>query len=435
MSTTDLPRFCSFDRFRIDTVRRLLWSDGNVLPIPPKAFETLLVLVRHRGRVVSKDDLMRLVWQDASVEENNLSQNISLLRKTLGEKRDSHRYLVTIPGKGYCFVGEVIEEPPSQPPSASELQEEKARTEKEFTASSKLARARAWLIAIGTIVLVLSIAYFFRPALPPPRVSGYTQITHDGQQKSFDGEVIATVLTDGPRIYVQENVDGRFVVAQVSASGGETVPISTPLPNVALYGISPDGAELLVGSFERTEENLGLWTIPLLGGSPRSLGLSAADATWMPNGDLLFSHDNHLYVQAKGTQSTRPFLGVSGLPYWLRWSPDGSVLRFTVQGGGALRPSLWEASADGSRVHPMVLNSGIANVSRGCWSPDGKYFVFQARGANGPDIWAAREKGDWFHKVSHQPLRLTAGPLQFRSPQVSADGKRIFVVGILQRAE
>ncbi|HEY6330711.1 MAG TPA: winged helix-turn-helix domain-containing protein, partial [Blastocatellia bacterium] len=72
--------------------------------MPSKAFETLLVLIQHNEAVVSKEDLMRSLWPDSFVEESNLSQNIFLLRKALGETAQDHRYIITIPGRGYRFA-------------------------------------------------------------------------------------------------------------------------------------------------------------------------------------------------------------------------------------------------------------------------------------------------------------------------------------------
>jgi len=97
-----------FGDFRVDAVKRLLlWSDGEQIPLTPKVFDTLLYLVRHAGRVIEKDELMSEIWADTVVEENNLSQNISILRRILGEKRGEHRFIATIPGKGFKFVAEV----------------------------------------------------------------------------------------------------------------------------------------------------------------------------------------------------------------------------------------------------------------------------------------------------------------------------------------
>ena len=98
-----------FDRFRIDTRRRLLWSDGDSLAIPSKALDTLAYLVRHAGQTVTKDELMAAVWPDTVVEENNLNKNISALRQLLGEKPGEHRFIATVPGRGYRFVAVVSE--------------------------------------------------------------------------------------------------------------------------------------------------------------------------------------------------------------------------------------------------------------------------------------------------------------------------------------
>src|SRR5688572_10721248 len=99
--------FYEFDTFRVDTVRRMLLCEGEPVPLKPKVFETLLVLVENNGRVLDKDELMQTIWPDTIVEENNLTQNISAIRKALGERPDEHRYLVTIPGRGYHFVADV----------------------------------------------------------------------------------------------------------------------------------------------------------------------------------------------------------------------------------------------------------------------------------------------------------------------------------------
>lgn len=93
-----------FGPFRIDTARRLLYRGGTVVEIPPKAFAVLLALVERRGQIVDKQELMDAVWPNTAVEENNLARSISTLRKTLGERSGEHRYIVTVPGRGYSFV-------------------------------------------------------------------------------------------------------------------------------------------------------------------------------------------------------------------------------------------------------------------------------------------------------------------------------------------
>ena len=96
-----------FGPFRLEADRRRVLRGDDVLPVTSKAFETLLVLVRNHDRVLTKDELMQAVWPDTIVEEVNLAQNISALRKVLGEVPGDNRYIATVPGRGYRFVGDV----------------------------------------------------------------------------------------------------------------------------------------------------------------------------------------------------------------------------------------------------------------------------------------------------------------------------------------
>jgi TolB-like protein/Flp pilus assembly protein TadD len=115
------PSIYKFAEFRIDVGRRLLLRDGAPVALTPKAFDTLLHLVQNRQTTVAKDELMRAIWPDTAVEENNLNQNISSLRRVLGETRGENHYIVTISGKGYRFIADVqasgsLSETPHSPP-------------------------------------------------------------------------------------------------------------------------------------------------------------------------------------------------------------------------------------------------------------------------------------------------------------------------------
>jgi eukaryotic-like serine/threonine-protein kinase len=96
-----------FGPFRIDPARETLLKEGVAVPLTPKTFQILLVLVRHGKEIVTKDDLMKTVWPDTFVEEANLSRNIFMLRKALGETAQDHRYIVTVPGRGYRLAEHV----------------------------------------------------------------------------------------------------------------------------------------------------------------------------------------------------------------------------------------------------------------------------------------------------------------------------------------
>jgi DNA-binding winged helix-turn-helix (wHTH) protein/TolB-like protein/Tfp pilus assembly protein PilF len=109
MSSQPEQHFYEFGPFRVDTLKRLLLREGQPVPLTAKAFDTLVTFVQHSGQDLDKDELMKTVWPDTIVEENNLTQNVSALRKALGENKSEHRYIVTIPGRGYRFVAIVKE--------------------------------------------------------------------------------------------------------------------------------------------------------------------------------------------------------------------------------------------------------------------------------------------------------------------------------------
>jgi TolB-like protein/Tfp pilus assembly protein PilF len=101
--------FYEFREFRLDPQQRLLTAgaDGQPIPLPPKVFDTLLYFVERRGELLDKATLLKAVWPNVIVEENSLNQNISVIRRALGESPGEHRFIVTEPGRGYRFVADV----------------------------------------------------------------------------------------------------------------------------------------------------------------------------------------------------------------------------------------------------------------------------------------------------------------------------------------
>jgi TolB-like protein/DNA-binding winged helix-turn-helix (wHTH) protein/Tfp pilus assembly protein PilF len=158
MSEPPKPAF-EFGPFSLDPGKRLLLRNGAAVPLSPKVLETLLVLVQNRDRVLSKDELLDQVWGGASVEEGGLTRNVSILRKTLGEKPDDHQFIVTVPGHGYRFVAAVKETTVNEPPA--EVRGEPMRQNGRASGP----RTRRWLALAGLAVLALgSTVYMLRPA-------------------------------------------------------------------------------------------------------------------------------------------------------------------------------------------------------------------------------------------------------------------------------
>jgi len=160
----ETKHFYDFDRFRIDSEKRVLLRDGCPIPITPKIFDTLLVLVRNRGRVMEKDELLKAVWPDSFVEETNLTHSISALRKALGESPSEHRFILTIPGRGYRFVAELAELAAED--GASLVLEKHTRSqvviqEEEEGDEEPRWRLRPRTVAVSLLVLVTAIAAYW----------------------------------------------------------------------------------------------------------------------------------------------------------------------------------------------------------------------------------------------------------------------------------
>ena len=164
-----------FGPFRVDPDKQVLLRENQLVAITPKAFETLLILVRHSREVVSKEDLMKALWPDAFVEEANLSQNIFMLRKALGDTTEDRRYIVTLPGRGYRFAVQVRtvmqdgEDLVIESHSRSKMiveQSESTPSETLQALPASVQRKAGWkyLLAIGAslVLLAFATAFFLR---------------------------------------------------------------------------------------------------------------------------------------------------------------------------------------------------------------------------------------------------------------------------------
>jgi len=287
-------------------------------------------------------------------------------------------------------------------------------------------------IAIAGAALVLLtaglLAYFWVRPAAAPKVSNFVQLTHDGQPKELVG-------TNGSRVYFNLASPGFQGVAEMSTSGGEPRRLSiSSAATMNFLSLSPDGAELLASDAQSLAGPL--WSLPVLGGSPRRLGeIVAQDAAWSPDGRLLaYCKGSELFVaKADGTES-RKVVAMKD-PDFLAgpvWSPDGSHLRFAVIGSTGSSTIYWEVSIDGTSLHRLLPGWTRPPDYECCgkWTADGKYFVFRSR----RQVWALPRRGS-FLQPAPKPIQLTFSPMSLASPFPSADGKKLFVVGRTFRGE
>jgi len=319
--------------------------------------------------------------------------------------------------------------------------------------------ARLKWAVLASVPLAAAALFWISLPLPPPRITGTTQITHDGRENG------APMLTDGTRLLYNLATDPR----QVSLKGGESIPLSLPLKDAILADISPDRTEFLIyrrinsgdavtSSYDFTQDRVEFWVAPLLGGSPRRLvdliatqrdWLQAGTgnptprrqrwfehqsaAAWSPDGQqLVYARDMELHLARSDGTEIRKLATFAGFPFFVRWSPDGHYVRLSVSGIGDASASLWEVSVDDGHVRPLLPDCDPSWYNCcGNWTPDGKYFVFQSRS----NIWALREKAGFLRRPVRQLFQLTIGPMAAYWPLPSRDGKRLFITGYQARNE
>jgi len=343
-----------FGSFKVDAIERVLLREGQPVPITQKVFDLLLLLIENRGHVVEKDRLMKEIWPDAFVEENNLTQNISILRKVLD---DGHQYIQTVPRRGYRFVGYVKD--PSETNLVVEehslarvvIEESSAAaiaTDVDNAARWKSARSRKLgLLAVVAVVVVFVLVLgwgLYRPRHvagrnPPPfdvnNVS-LRKITVSGNigygLLSSDGQLIAySTLDDAGRYALWLQHVGSKEALQLIAPGTDLVGPAA---------ISHDNNWVYYGQQHRNESGrrMSLYRIPVFGGTPRKvLDDIHVFADLSPDDRRILLHR---FIEAGGIEivsvnafdgsderviassnSSADFMGT-------KWSPDGRTLLF-----------------------------------------------------------------------------------------------------------
>jgi serine/threonine protein kinase/Tol biopolymer transport system component len=296
-------------------------------------------------------------------------------------------------------------------------------------------RSRLAWVGAGIVVLAAcgALAYILMRPSSAPTVGNYVQLTHDGQQKLLIG-------TDGARLYLTlgDARSGSFSshgIAEMSTAGGEPKKMQLlNSSNMIPVNLSADGSQILVVDGEGAPPRGPLRSVPILGGSPRSVGeLTAETGAWSPDGKMLaYSNLGDLFVAKADGSESRRLLSVKGDILNITWSPDNRRIRFdSSETAGTVGQQVErEVEIDGSGLHQLL--AGWNNPPDECcgkWTPDGRYFVFQSRG----QIWALPTKGSFFRDPL--PIALTSSPLTLSSPLPSKDGKNLFVIGHAYRGE
>jgi len=292
---------------------------------------------------------------------------------------------------------------------------------------------RMLLAGVAALVLlaIVALAVYFRSAPPPPKITATAQLTSDGIVK------LGSLVTDGNRLYFGEVSGSRFIVSQLSVAGGESAVIPTPLENPVLLDVAPDSSQILLSEFRFNELDHPFWLQPIPAGSPRPLDATGHDATWLPNGEFLFAKGYEIFRAGRDGSNPRKLLTAAGPVSWIRTSPDGSRIRYTVTLPDLGVFSLWEARVDGADPHSLLPSdfNSPAQECCGSWSSDGKNYFFQSVQNGLSTLWILPEQNLFWRKVSPKAAPLTTGPMNFGSPLPSRNDKKLFAQGWQPRSE
>ncbi len=445
---TVLPHFYEFGPFCLDTQEKLLLRQDERIPLTMKAFETLLILLERHGHIVEKSEIMQRVWPDAVVEENNLTQNISAIRKALGENGQTPSFIETFPRRGYRFIGEVRTR-------SGEL-----RTEPDLPASNMVAppvvrvatataplrqpqrTAQIALFSTISLVVIAGLLYFVGaktspPVAPTPNLKiNRLSATNDAWEAAIspDGNLVAYVMGDAGRqsLWVKQmetGTDKELLAHEEMRFRGLT--------------FAPDGKSLYYAQQQKTSPEHVLYQKPIQGGEGKRL-LAGVDSavTFSPDGKQMAfvrespSKGESSLVMAQADGSAERILSTRKMPNYYAvegpsWSPDGKLL--------AAAAAVAEPKFHFQIVTLEVANSKETVVGDKHWEWAAKIVWVKAQTlaliGRASEVGASNNQPWLIEYPSGQARKLLTTLNDFRSLSLSQDGQTLVTVRSETRAD
>ena len=410
------PTF-EFGRFSLDLDEHRLSRDGQPVPLTPRVFDLLRVLVANAGHLVEKDRLLKEVWNDACVEEANLNRAISVLRRALGES-PTERYIETVPKRGYRFVAAVCE--PSSKPSL-------AVPDSDRVAGRWTWIANPWRMTVAALAAVAIVILAAVDIVPRKEGAGSRATTAGDsihRQLTFTGsEITPSVSPDGGRIaYVSKESPHRKVMVHELASGRRIEVFSAPEAGSLRW--SPDGSELMF--WARGDGRTGQYIAPVSGGGARKIANGLFMSCWSPDGSTialgLFVAGKILFVDRSGdVQRTIALQGTKEWIWDLDWSPvHGRLL--IVADDETRRPAIWTIRPDGSEQTKVF--TGRTEILAARWAPSGAALYYFARVNQTVSLYKLAIQPDR-QAADGESIPLVTGLETDEGFGISADGRKL----------
>lgn len=451
---TERPTRIAFGPFEADLKSGELWRSGYRIKIQDQPFKVLRILLENAGEVVSREELQAQIWGPKVVVdfEHSLGSAIKKIRKALRDSASNPRFVETLSRRGYRFIAPVTvlepENRSSAPASGLDLPAVAGGHELDQLLTREPAGksggsgaiprfATAFICFLIGAGLTMASYRLHSPVSPEDVLAQISPITREGNvyfPSDAANKTLPASAIDGDRLFTTVLQNERVQLAQVYIPNGEAKLLGAPdsLAAPQITDISRDGTKLLVRAESTPEKQGPLWIVPVDGGSPSRLpNMEAGDAAWMPDGRaVLCALEKKLVIVPAEGGTPVTIANLPGPAHWLRWSPDGKTLRFTVLDPANHTSALWEMAAATHLLRPVLPAwSSQPNECCGVWTSNGRFFVFQVTRDGHANLWKLDAKSNF------NPVQITNGPLRYEAPVANIQGSQIYFVGRSSKTE
>ncbi len=458
-----------FGRYEVDLERRELRRSGLLIRLQSQPFTLLVLLLERPNQVVTRMEMREALWgENITVDfEQSLSSAIKKLREALEDAASNPLFIETVARRGYRFIAPVttfhVEQQATEEQAQTKLPEgvaENRGTRAPESPSSTVSALAAvastgegtqttirerlsplTLLMVCALVLIAAVTLWgvrSTAVTPTYRISQITTTNHVFTgTKHGDGDIVPGIITDGPKIYFPMFEGGKSLLSSALVGDGEISVLHLP-PEINMpipTDISPDLTRLLVIDRIGLTSEHPLWIVPVNGGgAERVANTLAHDAVWTKDGThILFARENKLYQARADGYEVTPLASLPSRASWMRWSPDGKRLRFTMSNLLDGKRSLWQIDSNGSNLRPVLPHwKPEVDICCGSWTEDGKHFFFSVTEDSYSDLWQQDEKLFGLLPWASAPYHLTNGPLDFLAPLASKRNSSVFAIGLQQ---